>query len=120
MAPSEMPLRHGLELADRKRRCRGVANLDDPLAQTRLLQLQSAVMAIRVVARRAEQGMRRPGAAAAAGVGIIAGAAEAPEIVDRAQAPEADRIAVAPDVGQREIADVAAAEVDRRQRGDTL
>src|SRR3954462_15305478 len=78
--------------------------------------LQDAVMTERVVPRLAEQRKRRPGAAGAAHVGVVAAATISPEIVDGAIAHVAQRRRALPDVSQRGVPDVAAGPRLRLQR----
>src|ERR1019366_7049411 len=54
--------------------------LAQALAQTVLAQCQRAVVAIGIIARFSKEGMRRPGAAATAYIGVIAVLAKSPEV----------------------------------------
>ena len=63
---------------------RGRFDLDQTLALSLPSHLQRAMVAQGIVARLAEQAESRPGAAGAADVGVIAGAAVAPQIIDGA------------------------------------
>src|SRR3954451_18090936 len=110
--PSGDGLEDQRELAGGERLHGGLPLLDHPLAQPALFELKSAIVAVRVVAGAAEEGIGGPGAAAAADLGVIAGAAVPPEVLHRAQAAEMDRRARIPDLLQREIADVAARVAD--------
>src|SRR5580704_2682549 len=55
----------------------------ETLADAAAAELRHAVVAEGVVAAPAERAVRRPRAAAAAGVGVVAGPAEAPELLHR-------------------------------------
>src|SRR4051794_37609446 len=71
-------------------------------------------MTHRVVAGLAEQRLARPGAAALADIGVVTGAAVAPQRVCRAAAVVAHRCRALPDVDEARIAHVAAAPRLRR------
>src|ERR1035437_7418262 len=77
-------------------------------------------MAEGVVARLAHVHVAGPGAARAALVGVVAGAAEAPEIGCGAIARVAKLLGVIPEIAQRALAGVAPGVVSRRQRGAAL
>jgi hypothetical protein len=66
-------------------------------------------MAVGIVAAAAEQRVRRPGAAATAGLGVVATAAKTPEILDAAVAVELQRGVGRPKLRDRRVAYVTCA-----------
>src|SRR5262249_33577705 len=109
-----------LEAALVERKSWSALDLHEPLALAEALHLERAVVAHRIVARLAEQRLRGPRAAAAAFVGVVTGAAEAPQIVDGAVADVAHRRAALPDVDEPRVAHVAAGPARGRQRRAAL
>src|ERR1700709_505208 len=93
----------------------GSLDLDQPLSQSGALHLQRAVVAIGVVAGLAQDDVRRPRAARAADVRVVASAAEAPEIVDGSIAREAQLARCPPVLFYSLFAGVAARVARRRQ-----
>src|ERR1700733_11289669 len=77
-------------------------------------------MAIWVVAAPAEERIRRPCTAAAAGLRIIAAAAKSPEMLDAAAAIELQRRVRRPQLRARRVAHVAGAIALRRERRTAL
>src|SRR4051812_40935817 len=84
------------------------------------LHFEGAMMAIRIVTGATEEHEAGPGATGAAFVGVVAGAAKAPQIVDGAIPRVAQRGRALPDVLQRIVANVAARPGFGRQRRTTL
>jgi len=78
------------------------------LALAPALQLERAVVAVRIVAGLAEERVSRPGAAAQALLGVVAAAAEPVQVVDRPIAREAQGGRPLPDFLRRVLAQVAA------------
>src|SRR5262249_50472442 len=93
---------------------------DEPLPPALPQELERAVVAKGVVPGAAEEHMRGPRAAGAAGVRVIAGPTMAPEILDRPGPRELERLRALPAVPQPVVADVAAHVISRRQRGTAL
>src|SRR5262245_34795859 len=79
-----------------ERPARRVLGLGDALAQAARRELQDAIMTVGVVPRAAEERVRRPRAAAATHVRVVARPAEPPQIVDVAIAREPKRVADLP------------------------
>jgi predicted N-acyltransferase len=78
------------------------------------------VVAVGVVAGLAQQYMGGPGTPRAAGVGVVTGAAEAPEVIDGAVAGEAQGGGLLPDLAEAVVADVAADVIGGGERGAAL
>src|SRR5262249_3080148 len=83
-------------------------------------QFEHAVMAMGVVAPPAEKDVRRPVAARAALVGVIAAPTKPVEIVELEVACEAQRFAPLPNGFERLLAEVSTDVVFRRERRATL
>src|SRR5690606_13797599 len=109
-----------LEVPEVEGQTRRVLDPRDALALTFTLHLERAVVAVGVVAGLAEETEARPRAARPADVGVVAGAAVAPEILDGAIARVAQRRAALPDVPEAVVADVAAGPRLGGQRGAAL
>src|SRR5687768_8321736 len=82
--------------------------------------LERAMVTPRVVARLAEDRLRRPRAAREALLGVVAAAAVSPQIVDRTIARVAHRRRALPDVTELVLADVAAGPRRRAERWAAL
>src|SRR5690606_25671825 len=114
-------LHDDLEAAVIERPARRGLDLHDALSLAGALHLERPVMAVRVVARLAEEHEGRPGTARAALVRVVPAAAVAPEVLDRAIARVPHRLAAPlPDVDQLGVADVPAGPLEGRQRGAAL
>src|SRR5205085_436505 len=87
---------------------------------TLLREIERAVMAVWIVSWPTEQDVRRPRTTAAARVGVVAGLAAAPQIVDRAVSCKGELGAVGPDVLQGLVADVSARVLGRGERRTTF
>src|ERR1044072_6236073 len=105
--PRRGSLDDDLELAMVERSTTGILDLHQTLAQALLVHLSRPMIAHRVIAGAAHKGVRRPGAAGHAGFRIIAGAAKAPQVVDRSATNKGERIGVLPDVPQARLPDIA-------------
>src|SRR6185295_10606575 len=86
------------------------------LADALLPELRDPVIAKWVIAPAPEGAVRRPRAAGAARVGVVAGPAVPPELLRVAVAREAHDLGVLPDLLERELADVTAGVRRRRER----
>src|SRR5690606_1166826 len=99
---------------------RGNAHPNHTLALSARVVLERAVMTVRDISGLAEQDARRPGAASAADVGVVAAPTVGPQLIDGAIPRVPQRRAALPDLAERMISNVSADPGVRRQRRAAL